>query len=106
MQTAFYTHEMTFWHSTGVQSLFFPIGGWIEPPSGTYGADTPSSKRRILSLIQVSGLAAKLACPVAAPARCGHAAYPYAFERLAAVSMPTPSTRCRACSCTATATVS
>ena len=68
MQTAFYTHELTFWHSTGVQSLFFPLGKWIEPPSGTYGADTPSSKRRILSLIQVSGLAEKLAFPVVAPA--------------------------------------
>ncbi len=69
MQTAFYTHEMTFWHSTGVQSLFFPVGGWVEPPSGTYGADTPSSKRRILSLIQGSGLAGTLAFPAAAPAR-------------------------------------
>ena len=68
MTTAFYTHETTFWHSTGVQSLFFPIGGWVEPPSGTYGADTPSSKRRILSLIQASGLAAKLTFPDAASA--------------------------------------
>ena len=68
MTTALYTHETTFWHSTGVQSLFFPIGGWVEPPSGTYGADTPSSKRRILSLIQASGLAARLALPDAARA--------------------------------------
>ncbi len=68
MTTAFYTHETTFWHSTGVQSLFFPIGGWVEPPSGTYGADTPSSKRRILSLIQASGLATRLALPHAAHA--------------------------------------
>lgn len=63
MGTAFFTHETTFWHSTGVQSLFFPIGGWVEPPSGTYGADTPASKRRILNLIQASGLAKKLVFP-------------------------------------------
>ncbi len=67
MQTALYTHEITFWHSTGVQSLFFPIGGWVEPPSGTYGADTPASKRRILSLVQASGLAEQLAFPSVAP---------------------------------------
>ncbi len=66
--TALYTHESTFWHSTGVQSLFFPIGGWVEPPSGTYGADTPASKRRILSLVQLSGLATDLRFPAVTPA--------------------------------------
>ena len=68
MQTALHTHELTFWHSTGVQSLFFPVGGWVEPPAGTYEADTPASKRRILSLIQVSGLAEKLVLPAVVPA--------------------------------------
>lgn len=65
MRTAFYTDERTFWHSTGVQSLFFPIGNWVEPPVGTYGADTPASKRRILSMLQASGLADALDFPKA-----------------------------------------
>ncbi|NTE48089.1 class II histone deacetylase [Agrobacterium pusense] len=68
MSTAFFTHESTFWHFTGVQSLFFPVGGWVEPPSGTYGADTPESKRRILNLIAASGLADKLSFPQSEPA--------------------------------------
>lgn len=66
--TAFYTHERTFWHSTGVQSLFFPLGEWVEPPEGSYGADTPSSKRRFLNLINVSGLAEDLVFPETKPA--------------------------------------
>lgn len=56
MATYFYTDEKTFWHSTGVQALFMPIGGWVEPPSGSYGADTPASKRRLVNLVNASGL--------------------------------------------------
>ena len=72
--TAFYTNEKTFWYSTGVQSLFFPLGTWIEPPAGTYGADTPASKRRLLSLLDVSGLREHLAFPSAVPATDGELA--------------------------------
>ncbi len=68
VNTAFYTHEKTFWHSTGVQSLFFPLGEWVEPPEGTYGADTPASKRRFLNLLHVSGLAKNLVFPMIKPA--------------------------------------
>ena len=32
-----FTHERTFWYSTGVQSLFTFIGNWVEPPEGIYG---------------------------------------------------------------------
>lgn len=56
MTTHFYTDERTFWHSTGVQALFMPIGDWVEPPTGSYGADTPGSKRRIVNLVRASGL--------------------------------------------------
>ncbi|MEL7042540.1 MAG: class II histone deacetylase [Pseudomonadota bacterium] len=55
-ETHFYTDERTFWHSTGVQALNIPIGGWVEPPTGSFGADTPGAKRRILNLIRASGL--------------------------------------------------
>jgi acetoin utilization deacetylase AcuC-like enzyme len=58
--TGFFTDERTFWHSTGAQALFFPVGGWVQAPNGTTGADTPDSKRRFLSLLQFSGLAKKL----------------------------------------------
>ena len=67
-KTALYTHERTFWHHTGMQALFLPVGGWVQPPAAGVGADTPESKRRILSLIQASGLADALAQPRAEPA--------------------------------------
>lgn len=66
--THFYTDERTFWHSTGVQALFMPVGDWVEPPAGSYGADTPGSKRRILNLIRASGLDAKIKVTSAKPA--------------------------------------
>jgi acetoin utilization deacetylase AcuC-like enzyme len=66
--TALYTDERTFWHSTGVQALFFPLGEWVEPPSGSYGADTPASKRRLLNLAAASGLTRRLAMPSCQPA--------------------------------------
>jgi hypothetical protein len=67
-KTHFYTDERTFWHCTGVQSLFMPIGGWVEPPAGVYGADTPASKRRLLNLVRASGLIEEMAVSSAAPA--------------------------------------
>lgn len=66
-KTGFYTDERTFWHSTGVQSLFIPIGDWVQPPTGSYGADTPDSKRRLLNLARVSGLTAELTMPESLP---------------------------------------
>lgn len=67
-KTHFYTDERTFWHCTGVQALFMPVGGWVEPPSGSYGADTPASKKRIVNLIQASGLHEKVTTRSAPPA--------------------------------------
>lgn len=67
-RTALYTDERTFWHCTGVQALWFPLGRWVQPPTGSYGADTPDSKRRLLNLARASGLTEKLAMPRAEPA--------------------------------------
>jgi len=67
MTTGFYTDERCFWHSVGLQALFLPVGGWVQPPSGAAGADTPDSKRRLLSLVQASGLIEKLAVASAPP---------------------------------------
>lgn len=58
--TALFTDERTFWHSGGLHSLFFPVGGWVQPPSSSGYAESPDSKRRLLSLIQVSGLGQKI----------------------------------------------
>jgi acetoin utilization deacetylase AcuC-like enzyme len=59
--TGFYSNERTFWHCTGVQALFLPLGEWVQPPTGSYGADTPDSKRRLVNLANASGLMRKLA---------------------------------------------
>ena len=67
-RTHYYTDERTFWHCTGVQSLFMPLGEWMEPPSGSYGADTPASKRRIINLIRASGLDQQIEVISAEPA--------------------------------------
>ena len=61
-QTAFFYDEKCFWHGTaGLFSLFLPVGRWVQPPAGAGLADSPESKRRILSLLQVSDLAPHLA---------------------------------------------
>lgn len=67
-KTGFFTDERTFWHTGGIQSLVLPVGGWVQPPSAAGFAESPDSKRRFLSLLQVSGLAAKLDIRSAEPA--------------------------------------
>ncbi|WP_395065787.1 class II histone deacetylase [Paraburkholderia silvatlantica] len=59
-KTAFFTDERTFWHTGGAHALFFPVGGWVQPPAASSYAESPESKRRLLALIQASGLAASL----------------------------------------------
>lgn len=55
--TAFFHDERCLWHGTaGLFSLFLPVGRWVQPPAGAGLADSPESKRRILSLLQVSAL--------------------------------------------------
>jgi acetoin utilization deacetylase AcuC-like enzyme len=67
-KTGFFTDEKTFWHTGGIQSLVLPVGGWVQPPAAAGFAESPDSKRRFLSLLQVSGLAAKLDVRSAEPA--------------------------------------
>jgi acetoin utilization deacetylase AcuC-like enzyme len=84
----FLTDERTFWHSTGVQALFLPIGDWVEPPSGSYGADTPGSKRRLVNLVRAAGFDTKLTVSSAPSAtrddllRVHPASYVDAFKQL------------------------
>ena len=57
-KTAFFHDERCLWHSTaGLFSLFLPVGGWVQPPAGAGLAESPETKRRIVSLLQVSKLA-------------------------------------------------
>jgi len=59
--TAFLHDERCLWHATaGLFSLVVPVGGWVQPPAGAGLAESPESKRRFVSLMQVSGLAQKL----------------------------------------------
>lgn len=60
--TAFYHDEKCLWHSTaGLFSLVLPVGDWVQPPAGAGLAESPETKRRIVSLLQVSSLARKIA---------------------------------------------
>jgi acetoin utilization deacetylase AcuC-like enzyme len=67
-KVALFSDERTFWHATGMQALFLPVGGWVQPPSAGVGADTADSKRRILSLLRASSVADLAAQPKASPA--------------------------------------
>ena len=58
--TAFYYDERCMWHSTGLHALVMPVGGWVQPPAGAGHAESPESKRRIKSLMDVSGLSARV----------------------------------------------
>lgn len=90
-RTAFFHDERTFWHVPGgLHALFLPVGGYVQPMSGSGMAESPDSKRRIVSLLQVSGLADKLAlrsAPLATEAdlqRIHPRSYLDAFARLSA----------------------
>jgi hypothetical protein len=59
-RTAFYFDEKCLWHSVKPHALIFPIGGWVQPPAASAYAESPDSKRRLKSLMDVSGLTRKL----------------------------------------------
>ena len=58
--TGFYFHERCMWHSGQMHAGIFPIGGWIQPPNAAGFAESPDTKRRLRSLMEVSGLLGKL----------------------------------------------
>lgn len=63
---SFHFHEHLLWFSTGQSALVIPVGGWMQPPAAGGHADGPEPKRRLHSLMQVSGLAAAFD-PIASP---------------------------------------
>jgi acetoin utilization deacetylase AcuC-like enzyme len=60
--TAFLFDESCFWHVGQMHAGTFPVGGWVQPPSGAGFAESPDSKRRLKSLMDISGLSARLDC--------------------------------------------
>jgi len=66
--TGFFHDERCFWHSTGLHATTLPVGGWVQPPSGSGHAESAESKRRMKNLMDVSGLSAQLQQRSAEPA--------------------------------------
>ena len=66
-RTAFFFDELCLWHSAGQHAQILPVGGWVQPPSGGGHAESPDSKRRLKSLMDVSGLSARLQVRSAPP---------------------------------------
>lgn len=59
LPTALLTDERCFWHGGGGNYAFMlPAGGFVQPGAGL--PESPESKRRLLNLVEVSGLASEL----------------------------------------------
>ncbi|MEM9778770.1 MAG: class II histone deacetylase [Pseudomonadota bacterium] len=56
-RTGFFWDERCFWHSGGNYALTAPVGGTVQPPATGGLPESPESKRRLLNLIRVTGLA-------------------------------------------------
>jgi acetoin utilization deacetylase AcuC-like enzyme len=89
-RTAFYHDERCLWHSTGEAVLFLPVGGWLQPLTAGGHPESPESKRRFKSLMDVSGLTDHLDVHSAEPAtltdlrRVHPASYLDRFQELSA----------------------
>jgi acetoin utilization deacetylase AcuC-like enzyme len=66
--TAFFHDEKCLWHFGKAHALFFPVGGWVQPPNAAGYAESPDTKRRLKSLMDVSGLTDALRVSSARPA--------------------------------------
>jgi acetoin utilization deacetylase AcuC-like enzyme len=60
MRTGFYHDERTLWHFGAIHAGNVPAGGWVQPSSSGYLAEAPDPKRRIVALMEVSGLMAQV----------------------------------------------
>ena len=59
-KTGFYFDEKCLWHTASAHALIVPVGGWVEPLAAGGHAESPDTKRRFKSLLDVSGLTAQL----------------------------------------------
>lgn len=68
MTTAFYWDEQCFWHIGEGYALTYPLGGHVQPLSAGGLPESPEAKRRLKSLIDVTGLGRELEYRHARPA--------------------------------------
>ena len=60
MTTGFYHDERTLWHAGGNYAFTLPIGGFVQPLAAGGLPESPETKRRLVNLLYVSGLAKTL----------------------------------------------
>ncbi|MEM8576409.1 MAG: class II histone deacetylase [Pseudomonadota bacterium] len=56
MTTGFYHDERTMWHAGGNYAFTLPIGGLVQPLAAGGLPESPETKRRLVNLMQVTGL--------------------------------------------------
>jgi acetoin utilization deacetylase AcuC-like enzyme len=87
-RTGFFWDERCFWHGGGQFAFLAPVGGLVQPLAAGGLPEGPEAKRRIVNLIEVTGLARDLAMRGADPAseadlaRVHSPAYLAAFKQL------------------------
>ncbi len=62
-ETAFLWNEHCFWHSGGNYASVAPLGGLVQPLAAGGLPESPETKRRLKSLMDVTGLIGELDCP-------------------------------------------
>ncbi len=67
MPTGFFWDERCFWHSGGNYAFMAPVGGLVQPPSGSGLPENPETKRRMKNLLDVTGLMRELTVRSADP---------------------------------------
>lgn len=68
MRTGFFFDERCLWHHGGQYALTVPVGGLVQPLAAGGLPESPETKRRLRTLIEVSGLLADLDMTSAPPA--------------------------------------
>ncbi|MGL4306080.1 MAG: class II histone deacetylase [Mycobacteriaceae bacterium] len=64
-----YFDERCLWHTSATMYAgTFPVGGWVQPTTSAVHVESPEVKRRIKSLLDVSGLTKQIQVRTAAPA--------------------------------------
>ncbi len=60
MRTGFFHDERTLWHAGGMYALTVPVGGLVQPQVAGGLPESPETKRRLVNLLQVTGLMGEL----------------------------------------------
>ncbi|MEE2774640.1 MAG: class II histone deacetylase [Pseudomonadota bacterium] len=59
-KTGFFSHEECFWHSGADFALTVPVGGSVQPLYSNGFPENPETKRRLINLIDISGLSKEI----------------------------------------------